>query len=261
MVTVVTLLTPLGILFGIADFACGRARAFVARIGGADMAPVDSKALGVWRVGTRLRLVLSCSCVLAAIGDAGAEAQALEGASSTPTPASWGALWVYILALLVEWSRSGLEVAVRRAVVGALLAGVGVLLVGLCLTTVWTNCTGGSLAIDAGTSAAAGAVAALGLTLIPLAGIALRLAEPAVPLLSSGAAGVVMAMWLQPTLPSLGCLPVSHFAGGPLAAILVAAPMLLGWMAARGPRMTGAGIVLYMVLSVGGSYVLGILPT
>lgn len=94
--------------------------------------------------------------------------------------------------------------------------------------------------------------------MIPLAGIALRLVEPAAPLSSS--AGVVIAIRLQPP-PPLGCLPVSHFAGGPLAAILVAAPVLLGWMAARGPRMTGAGIVLYMVLGVGGSYVPGILPT
>ena len=261
MIDVVMLFTLFGILFGITDFACRRARAFGARIGDANMVSVNSKTFGAWRAGARLRLVLSCSCVLAAIWDAGTEAQALESASSVPTLASWGALWVYILTLLVEWSRSGLEVAVRRALVGVLLAGVGVLLIGLCLTAVWTSCTGNYLEIDAGGSAAAGAVAALGLTLTPLAAIALRLVKPAAPLLSVAAAGVVMAIWLQPMLPLLRCLPVSHFAGAPLAAIFVAALMLLGGMAARGPRMTGAGIVLYIVLSVGGSYMLGTLPT
>ena len=70
-----------------------------------------------------------------------------------------------------------------------------------------------------------------------------------------------MAMWLQPLLPSLGWLPVSPGAGAPLAAVFVAALMLLGLMAARGPRATVAGIGLYFGLSVGGSHFLGTLQT
>ena len=267
MITAVTLFAVLGILFGIAALACGMVWAFVARIDGAGTTSVDPKASGVWRAGVRLCLVLSCLCVLAAFGNAWVESQASESVSSTPMPASWGALWVYVFALLVEWSRSGLEAAGQRTLAGALLAGVGVLLVGMCLAAWMTmnpppvpECTGGSLTIDTGASAAR-AVAALGLALVPLAGIALRLAKPAVPPLSAAAACVVMAMWLQPTLPALGWLPVSTGAGAPLAAVFVAALMLLGLMAARGPRATVAGIGLYFGLSVGGSHLLGTLQT
>lgn len=267
MITVVTIFAVLGVLFGIAALACGMARALIVRIDDAGTASVDPEASGAWRVGARLCLVLSCLCVLAAFGNAWVESQAPESASSTPMPASWGALWVYVLALLVEWSRSGLEVAGWRTLAGALLAGVGVLLVGVCLAA-WATmnpppvpeCTGGSLSIDAGASAA-GAVAALGLALVPLAGIALRLAKPAAPPLSAAAAGVVMAMWLQPTLPSLGWLPVSPGAGAPLAAVFVTALMLLGVMAARGPRAAVARMGLYFGLSVGGSHFLGTLQT
>lgn len=267
MITAVTLFAALGILFGIAALTCGMTRSFVSRTGGAGTASVDPKASGAWRAGARLCLVLSCLCVLAAFGNAWVESQVPESVSSPPMPASWGALWVYVLALLVEWNRSGLEVANRRTLAGALLAGVGVLLVGMCLAA-WTTmspppvpeCVGGSLSIDARASAA-GSVAALGLALVPLGGIALRLAKPTVPPLSAAAACVVMAMWFQPTLPSLGWLPVSPGAGAPLAAVLVVALMLLGLMAAQGPRATVAGVGLYFGLSVGGSHLLGTLQT
>lgn len=262
----VTLFAVAGILFAVAALACGMVRAFVARADGADTVSVDPQASGAWRIGARLCLALSCLFVLAALGQSWFEPQSPENAS-TPIPANWGALWIYALSLPVEWSRSGLEGAGRRTLTGVLLAGVGVLLLGMCLTA-WTTlnpapvleCADGSPMIDAGAFAVR-SVAALGFALIPLAGIALRLASPTVPPLSAAAAGVAMAMWLQPTLPPLGWLPASMGAGAALSGVFVAALMLLGWMAARGPVSTMVGVGLYFGLSVGGSHFLGALQT
>ncbi len=262
-----TLFEVASILLAAAALACGMVWVLVARVDGADTASVDPQASGAWRTGTRLCLALSCLFVPAALGKSWVEPQSPENASYTPIPANWGALWIYALSLPVEWSRSGLEGAGRRTLTGGLLAGVGILLLGMCLTA-WTTlnpapvpeCADESPMIDAG-ALAVRSVAALGLALIPLAGIALRLASPIVPPLSAAAAGVAMAMWLQPTLPPLGWLPTSMGAGAALAGVFVAALMLLGWMAARGPISTMVGVGLYFGLSVGGSHFLGTLQT
>ena len=50
-----------------------------------------------------------------------------------PPPIAWGALWVHAGVLVVEWRLVGLPGAGRRAVVGLLVAGAGVLLLGAAL--------------------------------------------------------------------------------------------------------------------------------
>lgn len=180
----------------------------------------------------------------------------------TAPDAAWGALWVYAVALVVEWRRSGLANAGTRALAGALLAGAGALLLGICLE-VWAKgappppfpCGGAGVAFDA--TVGVRAAAALGLALVPLAGLALPFAGVRSPPLSVAAASVAMAAWLRPALPALEWLPVSVWAGAALAALLVGALALVGFAATRGPWAALAGLIAYYIVSVFGSLGLG----
>lgn len=182
---------------------------------------------------------------------------AREANPGAQTAEAWGALWVYALALVIEWRRSGIEAAARRTLFSVVLAAGGVSLVGVCLLA-WgyavpaTACT--NLAI-APASPAVAAVAGLGLALLPLAGVACF--GTAVPPLSAAAACVVAAVWLQPALPPLAWLPTSPVAGAALAGTLVAATMIVGCTAARGAFAAIGGLTVYFAMSVGGGVLLG----
>ena len=178
--------------------------------------------------------------------------------------AASGALWIYVLALLTEWRLVGLQDAGRRALVGLLLAVAGVLFLGIGLGA-WASidpstvalCVDGAPAVD-GNALPVRAVAALGLALVPLAGLALRFVSAADPPLSAAAASVAAAVWFQPVLPALGWLPLSFGGGAPLALLLTAALMLLTLVAGRGPASEAGGHLGYLVLCVGGCIMLGV---
>ena len=265
MISGLTLLAALGVLAAAAAPACGTIRTFALRSEAVGKLPVDSSASRAPSVAARLCLVLSCLFALAAYGTLWLSQGGPESPFEVPHPVAWGALWIHVLVLLVEWRRIGLPDAGRRTLAGLLLAGAGVLFLGLGLTA-WTNtdasagaaCVVGPLAND--TSAwVVRAAAGLGLALVPLAGIALGLNRAADPPLSAAAASVAIAAWLQPALPALGWLPASVGAGAALAGLLVAALMVLGVAASRGPRVTAGGVVGYFALTVGGCTILGIL--
>ena len=175
-----------------------------------------------------------------------------------------GALWIYVLALLAEWRLAGLQAAGRRTLAGLLPSAVGVLVLGIGLGA-WASidpskvaaCAAGAPAVD-GNALTVRAVAALGLALVPLAGLALRLVSAADPPLSAAAASVVAAAWFQPVLPALGWLPLSFGGGAPLALLLAAALMLLSLVAGRGPVAEAGGYLGYLALCVGGCVVLGV---
>ena len=265
MISGATLFAALGILAGIAALACGTVRAFAVRFEGVGTAPTDTPASGSLRAAARLCLGLSCLFALAAFGALWLGPEGRESALGLPRPSAWGALWVHVLALPVEWRLLGLPGAWRRALAGWLVAGVGVLFLGIGLG-VWTGidphdraaCPDGTPAIDAN-ALAVGAVAALGLALVPLSCLALRLARPAAPPLSAAGASVAAAVWLQPALPALGWLPTSLGGGAALALLLVAALTLPGFAASRGPGAAALGVSGYFALSVGGCLVLGIM--
>ena len=256
MTSGVTLLAALGVLAGVATLACTAARVLVARDG--------STAAGALRAAARLCLGLACLSALAAGGELWLSLQGQAREVVAPRPSAWGALWVHVLALLVEWRLFELPGAGRRVLAGWLLAGVGVLFLGVALGA-WAGfhplpgsaCPEGAPVIDAAAPAVRG-LAALGLALAPLAGIALRLGGPATPPLSAAAASVAAAIWLQPLLPALGWLPTSIGGGAVLALLLVAGMTALGLAASRGPGATGAGLAVYFALGVGGCLVLGI---
>ena len=259
----VALFAALGILAALATLACGTVRGLAGRLEGAGAAAVAPTSSDGLRTAARLCLGLSCVFALAALGELWLDLQRQERAPDLPRPSAWGALWVYVLALLAEWRLFGLAGAGRRAVAGWLLAGAGVLFLGIGLD-VWASfqlpadaaCADGVLAIDV-TQPAVRILAALGLALVPLSGIALRLAVPTAPPLSAAAASVSVAVWLQPVLPALGWLPLSFGAGAGLALLLVASLFILGCAAARGPRAVAGGLSAYAGLSIGGCIVLG----
>lgn len=240
-----TTFAALGIVAGIVTLACGRQNSL--------------------RVTARLCLGLSCLFAIAACGELWLSLQGQESALDMPRPSAWGALWVHALALLVEWWRLGLADAGQRVLAAWLLAGTGVLFLGIGLGA-WAGvhlpteiaCPNGTLAIDA-TAPSVRAIAAFGLALVPLAGIALRLVRPAAPPLSAAAASVVVATWLQPILPALGWLPLSLGAGAAPALLIITGLIILGLTSVRGPWMTGTGLAIYFALGVGGCLVLGIL--
>ena len=261
----VMLFAALGILAALATLACGTVHGLAGRLEGAGAASVARPSSDGLRTAARLCLGLSCVFALAALGELWLSLQAQENALDVPRPSAWGALWVYVLALIAEWRLFGLAGAGRRAVAGWLLAGAGVLFLGIGLDA-WASfqlpadaaCADGVLAIDA-TAPVVRTLAALGLALVPLSGVALRLAAPTAPPLSAAAVSVVVAVWLQPVLPGLGWLPLSLGAGAVLALLLVTSLLILGCAVARGSAAALGGLSAYVGLSIGGCIVLGIL--
>ena len=264
MIAGASLLASLGILSAVAALVCGLASGLVFRPADAASdahASRQSKVL----LGTARLCLGTCGLLALAAGVEIWMSPRPTGCwPEVPRSSAWGALCVYLVALLAEWRILGLSGAARRTIVGWLLAGVGTLFAGISLDS-WANlhvtanvhCEEGVLPVAAATPSAR-AVAALALALVPLAGMALRLDGPRGLTPSSAAATVAMAVWLQPLLMPQGWLP-SSLGGGPLALLLVAAVMLLGKWARAGPRATLCGVAGYFALSVGGAIVLGIL--
>ena len=210
-------------------------------------------------------LFLGLSFLLALLAGAGIwlERSGFDGSPERAYPSAWGALWVYALLLVIEWRATGLHGVGRRILVGAFLAGMGMLALGIGFE-VWLKilalpmpaCEDGSPVIeDTGIKAAA----ALGLTLAPIAGPALRLLPLADLPPSTIAASVAFATWMQPALPALGWLPTAIGGGAPLALVLFVALWLLLRSCARGGAANVLGLATYFALGVGGSVALGTL--
>lgn len=210
-------------------------------------------------------LLLGLSFLFALLVCAGlwVERGGLDGSADRAYPSAWGALWVYALLLLIEWRTAGLSGVGQRMLIGAFLGGIGVLALGIGLE-VWLKlvplplpaCGDGSPVIeDAGIDAAA----ALGLSLALIAGPALRLLPLADLPLSTIAASVAVATWMQPALPALEWLPTSVGGAAPLALVLSAAILPLLRSCARGGRASALGLAAYFVLAVGGCVALGTL--
>lgn len=207
-------------------------------------------------------LFLGLSFLLALLAGVGIwhERGGFEGASERTYPSAWGALWVYALLLLIEWRTTGLSGVGRRILVGAFLAGMGVLALGVGFE-VWLEflalplpaCEVGSPVIkDDGLRS----TAALGLTLALIAGPALRLLPLADLPLSTIAASVALATWMQPALPALGWLPTAIGAGAPLALLLFVGLWLLVRLCTWSGPAGVLGFAAYLALGVGGSAVL-----
>ena len=210
-------------------------------------------------------LFLGLSLVFALLAGAGfwLERSGFDGSAKHAYPSGWGALWVYALLLVVEWRKTGLHRVGRRILVGAFLAALGVLALGIGFE-VWLKflalplpaCEDGAPVIeDAGLEA----VAALGLTLVPLAGPALRLLPLAELPLSTSAATVAFAVWMEPALPALGWLPVAIGGGAPLTLVLSTALWLLLRLYARGGAASVVGLATYFALGLTGSVAVGTL--
>ena len=265
MISGVGLFAILGILAGIATLVLRTLRAPATVMEQRGTILFSGVSSGALQTAANLCLGFSCLFALAACGELWLSLQGQESQVGISASSAWGALWVYVLALLLEWRRLGLSGAGRRALSGWLLAGVGVLFLGISLGA-WssihpvmdTACADGIRAIDA-TATKVGAVTALGLALVPLAGIALQGTVHKVPPLTTAAASVVLATWMQPVLPALGWLPLSLGAGAVLALLLALALSVLGLSVVRGPRLAVGGLSVYFVLSVGGCVLLGIL--
>ena len=217
------------------------------------------------RAAARLCLGLSSLFALAAAGELWLNRREPGTAFDLLGPSPWGALWVYPIVLLAECRLAGLRGAGRRTFAGLLLAGAGVLYLGIGLTA-WTNMDSPAPAapldwtsVSDMNALAVGPVAALGLVLVPLASIAVGVARPAEPPLSTAVASVAFAAWLQPALPALGWLPVSPAAGAALAALLVAALVPLAFAASRGPWAMTATVLATFSVSIGGCTILGVL--
>ena len=265
MTSSLTLFAALGVSAFTATLACGALRAFTVRAEPDGTSRIHSSASGTPRAAEHLCLGLACLLALAASGELWLSRQGAPTALDTPRPAAWGALWVHAFVLIVECRHFGLPGAGRRALAGLLVAGAGVLFLGIELTA-WTNIdtlTGTACLPDPSASAADAWVvrggAALGLALVPLAGIALRSGRPEGPPLSAATASVAVAAWLQPALPGLGWLPTSFGAGTPLAALLAVALIRLDLATSRGPKAAVGGLLAYVALSVGGCAILGII--
>ena len=239
-----TLLAALGVLAAAAIPVFGTVRTFVTRTEAVGKPRVDPAFSRLPRIAARLGPRLSCLFALATSGALWLSRQGPENTAGVPHPAAWGALWAYALVLLVEWRLVGLPGAERRTLAGLLLAGAGVLFLGIGLTA-WMSpdsAAGVACAVTASANdmgpVMTKVVAALGFALVPLAGIALGVIRMAEPPLSAAAASVAVAAWLQPALPALGWLPISIGTGAPLAVLLVAALSVLGLAACGGPRAT-----------------------
>ena len=218
---------------------------------------------GALQTGVHLCLGFSCLFALAAGGEFWLSLQEQESQVDVSVSSAWGALWVYVVALLLEFRGLGLSGAGHRAFRGWLLATVGVLFVGGGLNS-WSSihptmdaaCANGAAIIDA-TGTEVGA-AGLGIALVPLAGFALQGTVPKVPPLTIAAACVVLATWMQPLLPSLGWLPLSVGAGAAYALLLALALLVLGLLAVRGPALAVGGVSAYFALSVGGCVLMNV---
>ncbi|MDE0206078.1 MAG: hypothetical protein OXP66_08620 [Candidatus Tectomicrobia bacterium] len=257
MISGLGLFAVLGVLAGVASLAlrtlCDSAIAVEQR-GTVLFGGVSSVAL---RTATHLCLGFTCLFALAAGGELWLRLQAHEGQAGIPASSAWGALWVYVIVLVLDFRGTGLSGAGRRAFCGWLLAAVGVLLVGAGLGS-WSSisvtadpaCADGVTMIDA-TRIEVGAVG-LGLALVPLAGVALQGTQFKTPPLPIAAASVVLAIWMQPMLPAMGWLPLSAGAGAVVALLLVLALAILGLLAVRGPALAAVGVPAYFALSVGG---------
>ena len=259
------LLAALGVLAAAATPACELVWASTLRIRAAGQsAATGSLAFGAPKVAARICLGLSCVFALVAAGALWLSRQDSETTFDVAQPLPWGALWVYAFVLLLEWRLVGTRDAGRRALAGLLLAGVGVLFLGIGLSA-WTH-TGASVEFACPVSIPAQdldawwvrAVAALGLVLVPLAGIALGFNRAESPPLSAAPASVAIAAWLEPALPALGWLPTTGGAGAALAVLLVVALVVLGLAGSRGSRATLGGLLACFALSVGGCILLGI---
>ena len=212
---------------------------------------------GAMQTAAHICLGFSCLFALAACGELWLSLQGREGQIGMSASFAWGALWVYVVVLILEFRGVGLPGAGVRALRGWLLAAVGVLFVGVGLDG-WlsivpatdTVCATGATAIDA-TGTEVGAVG-LGLALVPLAGFALQGSAPKVPPFTIAAACVVLACWMQPLLPALGWLPLSVGAGAAVALLLALALSVLSLMAARGPFLAAVGVSAYFAVSIGG---------
>ncbi len=259
------LLAALGVLTAAATPACEMVWASTIRIRAAcRSAATSSSTFEVPRAAARLCLGLSCVFALVSAGALWLSRQSPETTFDVAQPLPWGALWVYAFVLLLEWRLVGIRSAGRRALAGLLLAGVGVLFLGIGLGA-WTS-TVPSTELACPVSIPAQdlnawwirAVAALGLVLVPLAGIALGFNRAESPPLSAAPASVAVAAWLEPALPAFGWLPTTGAAGAALAALLVVALVVLGLAGARGSRATLGGLLACFALSVGGCILLGI---
>lgn len=265
MISSLAIVAALGVAAVAAALACGAVRTFTVRVGSDGTSRIDSSASGPPRAVERLCLGLACLLAFAAVGQLWLSQQGAPSALDVPRPSAWGALWVHALVLIVECRYFGLPRAGRRAFAGLLVAGAGVLFLGIGLTA-WTNidtltettCLPGPSASAASAWVARGG-AALGLALVPLAGIALRSAGLEGPPLSAATASVAVATWLQPALPGLGWLPTSIGAGAALAALLAVALIRLDRATSRGPKAAVGGLLVYFALSVVGCSILGII--
>lgn len=216
------------------------------------------------KAAVRLCLGLSCASALACASALWLSRQNSVAAFDVAQPMPWGVLWVYAFGLLLEWRLVGIRNAGRRALTGLLLAVVGVLFLGIGLGA-WTGTVASTeLACPVNIQAKdlnawwIRSMAALGLVLVPLAGIALGLNRVEHPPLSAAPAGVAVAVWLEPALPALGWLPTTGTAGAALAVLLIVALVVLALTCARGLRATLGGLFACFALSVGGCIFLGI---
>lgn len=260
-----SLLAAFGVLATAATPVCEAVWASITRLRGAGWsAATSSSTLGVSRAAARVCLGLTCVSALAAAGALWLGRQDSGTSLHVTPPLPWGALWVYAFVLLVEWRLVGLRDAGRRVLAGLLLAGAGVLFLGIGLTA-WTHggawapaaCPVGNPEQDLNGLWIRG-VAALGLMLVPMAGIALGFNRAETPALSAAPASVAIAAWLEPALPALGWLPTTAGAGATLAVLFVVALIVLGLAGARGSRTTLGGLLACFALGVGGCILLGI---
>ena len=263
MISGVGLFAILGILAGIGSLALRTLCVSAALMEQRGTLLLRGVTSGAVQTAAHVCLGFSCLFALAACGELWLSLQGQEGQAGVSAPSSWGALWVYVVVLVLEFRGIGLSGAGGRALRGWLLAGVGVLFVGVGLDG-WLSivaatdpvCATGVTAIDA-TGTEVGAVG-LGLALVPLAGFALQGSAPKVPPLSSAVACVVLACWMQPLLPALGWLPLSVGAGAAVALLLALALSLLGLLAVRGPFLAAVGVSAYFALSVGGCVLMSV---
>ena len=216
-----------------------------------------------WRSLARLLLALSCPLALLTCVELWLVQEGSEEFIDTPQPSAWGALWVCAALLAIEWRTVGLASVGWRMLSGVWLGGIGVLAFGVGFD-LWLRlvslpmpaCIDGNPTIEA---SGMKAIAAFAITLVPIAGPSLRRFPVTELPLSTVAAGVAIAVWMQPVLPALGWLPLSIGGGAPIALVLSAALLLLMRGAGRGRRETTLGLVAYFVFGVGGCLALGAL--
>lgn len=263
----VTLFASLAIAAGFAAMACTALQMVFDRAGAEpDRAMPEPSPRFAPRVTARLLIGLACLAAFGAFLGTWMEAMATADEGAVQVGPAWGALWVYVVAMLTEWRLLGLNAAAQRALGGAILATVGVLLLGLFLD-LWTVlappamlvCEEGELVLDVADPIVVG-VAALGLSLVPLSGAAFSRLHAgrggrAIPL-STAAATVVVAIWLQPLLGRLGWLPFEVAAGAPLAFLLAGGLVPLGLAMPRGHTVTAIAAVAYLGLGVIGCLLL-----